>query len=299
MGTFLYGNALKGTPQIDNILFAKVLSLNSLNFEFSDCSFTEGNMVVKDKVDGLSREGSSRVAIYKETSLPNCYTIEASFHGSKKLNLLPSKLNRAKGIPEPEHALTNPQSKLYDGKPAVYTPEIYEDMGRALCSSILDYYNINPISRISNSTYKNIEGIKADIAQHMNANGVVSYKPNRIIFRSPYEASSSMKKQQLYNAHKSISSQPNNNMEYYNGLTKTQGMEKLRSIGTASEIYREVAKSFKKSERQSSMRPFVGKTENKSKSTYFPSIVKTHDTINSKSPILSPMTTFKKTEKFK
>eukprot|EP00826_Nyctotherus_ovalis_P049366 TRINITY_DN595_c0_g6_i1.p2 TRINITY_DN595_c0_g6~~TRINITY_DN595_c0_g6_i1.p2 ORF type:complete len:158 (+),score=53.05 TRINITY_DN595_c0_g6_i1:1171-1644(+) len=130
MGTFLYGNALKEGAQIENMLFAKLLSLNSLNFDFGDCSFAEENMVARDWNDGLSRDGSSRVAIYKETLLPNCYTIEAGFHGSKRLNNLPPKYNKIKKSIEPEHILTNPHSKLYAGKPAVYTIEMYEDMGR-------------------------------------------------------------------------------------------------------------------------------------------------------------------------
>jgi len=129
MGTFLYGNALKDNSQVDNVLFAKLLSLNSLNFDFADCNFTQGNMVVKDW-DGLSREGCSRVAIYKETCLPNCYTIETSFQGSKRINYLPPKFNKLKKMIEPESGLTNAHSKIYGASSAIYTPEIYEDMGR-------------------------------------------------------------------------------------------------------------------------------------------------------------------------
>jgi len=130
IGTFLYGNSIKGLPQVENVLFAKLLSLNSLNFDFDGCDFKESNMVVKDHIDGLSREGSSRVAIYKETLLPSCYTIEASFHGSRKLNALPAKYNKLRKINEVEQAITNSHSKIYEGKPAIYTPEIYEDIGR-------------------------------------------------------------------------------------------------------------------------------------------------------------------------
>lgn len=87
-------------------------------------------MVARDRVDGLSREGSSRVAIFKETNLPNCYTIEASFQGSKKLNVLASKYNKSKNCIEPEQPLTDLHSKYYEGKMVVYTPEVYEDIGR-------------------------------------------------------------------------------------------------------------------------------------------------------------------------
>eukprot|EP00826_Nyctotherus_ovalis_P038170 TRINITY_DN3562_c0_g5_i2.p1 TRINITY_DN3562_c0_g5~~TRINITY_DN3562_c0_g5_i2.p1 ORF type:complete len:262 (+),score=32.77 TRINITY_DN3562_c0_g5_i2:1186-1971(+) len=130
MGTFLYGNALKDSSQVNNILFAKLLALNSVNFEFGECNFTEANMMVKDKADGLSREGCSRVAIYKETSLPNCYTIEASFQGSKRMKPLPQKYNRIKEAAEDEDELTDLRSRVYEGRPAVYTPEILGDMGR-------------------------------------------------------------------------------------------------------------------------------------------------------------------------
>lgn len=132
LGTFLYGNALKGNDQVENILFAKLLSINSLNFNFDDCNFSEGNMIIKDRISGLSREGCGRVAIYKETSLVNCYTIEASFHAAKKLNFIPPKYNKTKKLIEPEGILTNPQSSLYEGKPAIYNRIIYEDMGRVI-----------------------------------------------------------------------------------------------------------------------------------------------------------------------
>ncbi len=126
----MFGNALKGPAQIENVLLAKLLSMNSLNLAFADCNFAESNMTAKDPLDGLTREGSCRVAVYKETGLPNCYTLEASFHGSKRLNFLAPKLNKEKMAVEPEQPLTSPYSKIYDGQPAVYTPELYGDMGR-------------------------------------------------------------------------------------------------------------------------------------------------------------------------
>ena len=128
--TFIYGNALKGFDQVSNILFAKLLSMNSLHFDFASCNFTESNMKVKDKIDGTSREGCSRVAIYQETGLVNCYTIEASFMGAKRMNNLSAKFVKEKNVIEHEALITNPHSKLYEGKGGSYTPEIYGDMGR-------------------------------------------------------------------------------------------------------------------------------------------------------------------------
>jgi hypothetical protein len=66
-GCFMFGNHLYGEQQLQNMLLPKLVSMNSLNFDFVECSFSEKMMNVKDKKDGLSREGSGRVSIYKAT----------------------------------------------------------------------------------------------------------------------------------------------------------------------------------------------------------------------------------------
>ena len=63
----MFGNALTGENQLKNMLLPKLISMNSLNFDFCECSFNEKMMNCKDKKDGLSREGAGRVAIYKAT----------------------------------------------------------------------------------------------------------------------------------------------------------------------------------------------------------------------------------------
>jgi hypothetical protein len=78
-GCFIFGNSLRGEEQAQNMLFAKLIAMNSLNFDFSECSFSEKLMSVKDRGCGLSREGSGRVALYKATGLVMCYTLECNF----------------------------------------------------------------------------------------------------------------------------------------------------------------------------------------------------------------------------
>lgn len=53
------------TLQVENMLFPKLISLNSPHFDFTGCNFSEKNMYARDKRDGQSKEGSGRVAIYK------------------------------------------------------------------------------------------------------------------------------------------------------------------------------------------------------------------------------------------
>lgn len=69
-GCFVYANYLENEEDyVSSVLFPKLISLNSANFDFSACNFTEKNMYSKDKRDGSSKEGSGRVAIYKATGI--------------------------------------------------------------------------------------------------------------------------------------------------------------------------------------------------------------------------------------
>ena len=69
-GCFMYGNYFKNElEQAENMLFPKLVSLNSIYFDFQPCVFSEKNMYTADKRDGLSKEGSGRVALHKATGI--------------------------------------------------------------------------------------------------------------------------------------------------------------------------------------------------------------------------------------
>ena len=73
-GCFIYGNYFENEDtQIENMLFPKLISMNTAHFDFTGCNFTERNMYMKDKRDGLSKEGSGRVAIYKALGIIHRY----------------------------------------------------------------------------------------------------------------------------------------------------------------------------------------------------------------------------------
>lgn len=48
----------------------------------------------------------------------------------------------------------------------MYTIEVFEDVGRAFCIGLLDFYDINPVSRIVSSNLKTLEGVEKDILLH-------------------------------------------------------------------------------------------------------------------------------------
>ena len=69
-GIFMYGNYFSNIhEQAENMLFPRLLSLNSPHLDFEHCVFSEKNMYVADKKDGLSKEGCGRVAIHKATGI--------------------------------------------------------------------------------------------------------------------------------------------------------------------------------------------------------------------------------------
>lgn len=55
------------------MLFPKLISMNTAHFDFTGCNFSERNMYAKDKRDGMSKEGSGRVAIHKAIGITHRY----------------------------------------------------------------------------------------------------------------------------------------------------------------------------------------------------------------------------------
>ena len=82
-----------------------------------------------------------------------------------------AKLNTITGQTEPEIPITDARNKFYteyngkDNKRSAppYTIEVFEDIGRAFCIGVLDFYECNPITRLPLSVFKNLEGVKNDL----------------------------------------------------------------------------------------------------------------------------------------
>ena len=96
-GCFMFGNNLQGEDMLKAMLLPKVIAMNSLNFDYLECSFAESMMKVKDRKDGLSREGCGRVSIMKLTGLPNCYTLECNYASGRRINHITPKIIKETG----------------------------------------------------------------------------------------------------------------------------------------------------------------------------------------------------------
>ncbi|XP_054003401.1 cytosolic carboxypeptidase-like protein 5 isoform X1 [Hylaeus anthracinus] len=150
-GVFMYGNYFENPEDtITCMLLPKLMSINNPNFHFTSCNFTERNMYIIDKRDGMSREGSGRVAVYKLTGLIHSYTLECNYNSGRLVNTMPARIRD--GISK-----TMPPIFV----PPKYTPAVFEAVGAALGPSILDLTNNNPNSRLPNSQYRSLRGVKS------------------------------------------------------------------------------------------------------------------------------------------
>ncbi|KAF2356202.1 Peptidase M14 carboxypeptidase A [Trinorchestia longiramus] len=139
-GIFLYGNWFPEVrAMVDNLLLAKLLAINCGNFDFTACNFTEKNMSVKDRRNGLSKEGSGRVAIMRLTGLLRSYTLECNYNTGRSFGAPPPLPQLPFSIPLGDAkrlSATSPASQTTS--PPKYTPAIFEECGKELAVSILD-----------------------------------------------------------------------------------------------------------------------------------------------------------------
>ncbi|XP_018403598.1 PREDICTED: cytosolic carboxypeptidase-like protein 5 [Cyphomyrmex costatus] len=152
-GVFMYGNHFTDPEDtIACMLLPKLMSLNNPHFHFTSCNFAERNMYIIDKRDGMSREGSGRVAVYKMTGLIHSYTLECNYNSGRLVNTIPTRIRD--GVNKTmNHVFVPPK----------YTPTVFEAVGAALGPSILDLTGNNPNSRLPNSQYRSLRGVKSHL----------------------------------------------------------------------------------------------------------------------------------------
>ncbi|XP_033859560.3 cytosolic carboxypeptidase-like protein 5 isoform X2 [Acipenser ruthenus] len=157
-GCFMYGNSLsEENEQVENMLYPKLISMNSANFDFSGCNFSEKNMYAKDKRDGQSKEGSGRVAIHKATGVIHSYTLECNYNTGRSVNTVPSACHdNGRASPPPPPAF-----------PPKYTIELFEQVGRAVAIAALDMADCNPWPRIVMSEHNSLPNLHAWMLKHV------------------------------------------------------------------------------------------------------------------------------------
>ncbi|XP_058020667.1 cytosolic carboxypeptidase-like protein 5 isoform X6 [Ahaetulla prasina] len=166
-GCFMYGNNISDENcQVENMLFPKLISLNSAHFDFTGCNFSEKNMYAKDKRDGQSKEGSGRVAIYKASGIIHSYTLECNYNTGRSVNTVPAACHdNGRATPPPLPTF-----------PSKYTVELFEQVGRALAIAALDMAECNPWPRIVLSEHSCLSNLRAWMLKHVRSmRGVTGY----------------------------------------------------------------------------------------------------------------------------
>ncbi|XP_071663352.1 cytosolic carboxypeptidase-like protein 5 isoform X3 [Patagioenas fasciata] len=159
-GCFMYGNSFSNeNDQVENMLFPKLISLNSPYFDFTGCNFSEKNMYAKDKRDGQSKEGSGRVAIFKALGIIHSYTLECNYNTGRSVNSIPVACHdNGRASPPPPPAF-----------PSKYTVELFEQVGRALAVAALDMAECNPWPRIILSEHSSLGNLRAWMLKHVRS----------------------------------------------------------------------------------------------------------------------------------
>ncbi|XP_038251688.1 cytosolic carboxypeptidase-like protein 5 isoform X5 [Dermochelys coriacea] len=171
-GCFMYGNSFsEENTQVENMLFPKLISLNSAHFDFMGCNFSEKNMYARDKRDGQSKEGSGRVAIYKASGIIHSYTLECNYNTGRSVNSIPVACHdngRASPPPPPTF-------------PTKYTIELFEQVGRAVAIAALDMAECNPWSRLVLSEHSSLGNLRAWMLKHVrNLKGMAAFSRKKV-----------------------------------------------------------------------------------------------------------------------
>uniref|UniRef100_A0A2K5D5A6 tubulin-glutamate carboxypeptidase n=1 Tax=Aotus nancymaae TaxID=37293 RepID=A0A2K5D5A6_AOTNA len=165
-GCFMYGNSFSDeSTQVENMLYPKLISLNSAHFDFQGCNFSEKNMYARDRRDGQSKEGSGRVAIHKASGIIHSYTLECNYNTGRSVNSIPAACHdNGRASPPPPPAF-----------PSRYTVELFEQVGRAMAIAALDMAECNPWPRIVLSEHSSLTNLRAWMLKHVrNSRGLSS-----------------------------------------------------------------------------------------------------------------------------
>jgi hypothetical protein len=164
-------------------------------------------MYYKDKREGLSKEGSGRVALYKATGLIHSYTLECNYACGRVMNTISAAAN----------------SSLFNGRisppthtelPPKFQPEHYQNVGKGLAIAALDMAEINPCTRVNNTTFGSLEAVR---------NWVKFYIRTKLNSNKKYpitQAKTPNKSGNTNNSQNSYNSNNNNNNEYKNNARR-------------------------------------------------------------------------------
>ncbi|RHY34318.1 hypothetical protein DYB32_001293, partial [Aphanomyces invadans] len=177
-GCFIYGNRYKSlNDQAASQVYPKLIGLNSVYFEYDQCNFSEQNMHLVEKRDGgLSKEGSARVALHRETSAISppvyFYTLECNYNMGRRACTIP---HSGSGLMSTAPLSPEVARKAYVPK---YTTASWEDVGKGMMVAVLDWLGTNEWSRIPHAPFRTMAGLVQEIRHEVAPSFNVKTQPN-------------------------------------------------------------------------------------------------------------------------
>ena len=140
-GCFFYGTDPE-TPgeKVESQVFAKLVSLNTQWLDYELC-----NWFAAEGQDGSARSAIYAATLQKRRGVPFIYTLECNYDSGVAFNELAPR-HAAKSLasghmsPEPQRFKTTMGPK--------YSPESWQDVGKAIVLALLDFHDVNPHSRL-------------------------------------------------------------------------------------------------------------------------------------------------------
>ncbi|KAL1528271.1 hypothetical protein AB1Y20_009628 [Prymnesium parvum] len=152
-GCFFYGNELPYEQQVESVLFAKLVALNSRWFDF------QGSVFNWRASSRPSKEGSGRVYTHKVTNLTHIYTLECNYNMGRHVNrLTPQHLPN--GVSPA--CMSPPPAPLRSLAPK-YSPATWADVGKAIGLAALDLFNANPATRLGPPTMNGLDRMRSTV----------------------------------------------------------------------------------------------------------------------------------------
>ncbi|KAL4118725.1 hypothetical protein PRIC2_011050 [Phytophthora ramorum] len=204
--------------QVQTQLYARLVGIHTPFFDYMACLFDKDNMARHDLRDNnnatTSRQGSSRVALYRATGLTHVYTIECNYNeGRRNLrasSLMPSSSSLAvvalsnagpakrcfssKGpkraqpdnLRMPRQTAPTSGTRLY----LKYSPAEWKDVGMGALIALLDLFELpGGGQRLEESPFRSQDGIRKNLLAEIKATipgeGRASAKPSKISKQQP------------------------------------------------------------------------------------------------------------------
>ena len=148
-GAFFYANALPSEEERQAAaLYAHLVALNTRWLDLSGCSWR----------DAAVHKGSGRSAVFMASRCPLVFTLECNYDGASSVNELPprhgagdvgsGRLSPDESADEGASANTGASPKVTQQTTPKFTPQRWQEVGRALGLAALDMAAANPASRL-------------------------------------------------------------------------------------------------------------------------------------------------------